>query len=177
MLGPLLASHYSSIKFCLSELTFIFFPLVTDSWTNRQIDKQIDSQIGTISITAIHYSAMAWLVICLFLKVLEALDRLATFEMAFGIERFRCVFSVSLLFYLNICENGYLLCFYHMWRIICCCFGTGFSCQIWLFYCFLWLAVELSGSTLSLLISLSSWQNVCYLVKSQVPWSFGEDIR
>lgn len=38
----------------------------------------------------------------LFLKVLEALDRLATFEMAFGIEQFRCVFSLFLEWMLSV---------------------------------------------------------------------------
>lgn len=52
--------------------------------------------------------------IYLFLKVLEALDRLATFEMAFGIERFRCVFCLFVLIYLKYprdCTFSVLLCF------------------------------------------------------------------
>lgn len=63
-----------------------------------------------------------------FLKVLEALDRLATFEMAFGIEHFRCVFSLFVFFYLKYprdCTFSMLLCFVrHTLLLLClhaCC--------------------------------------------------------
>ena len=66
-------------------------------WVAKKADRQTDTdcQMGTISSTTIQCWVMAWLVIDLFLKVLEALDRLATFEMAFGIEQFRCVFRFN----------------------------------------------------------------------------------
>ena len=78
--------------------------------------------------------------------------------MAFGIERFRCVFSVSVLFYLNICKNGYryvknnlLLLWYRLLLsdLIILLFSLSCSGTQWQYFVSADLLVELTKCLLS----------------------------